>query len=250
MKIKNTLLTLTATLCLLTGCNPNKNINTRQFGDFSYNGIFLTEYATKQIAVDEAKSLIGFETKTAKLSSTKSLSKKDIEDETITDILTKYSAMVATTSYYVTDSEKEQVRNDSYQGTDSLSLLEANHYEPFGQMNVKYIYVNDGLLDSMEEANTEFINNKENLVSPFNAPYTYHTSESNELIVQTHSFAELPASVNGGIGSTFREDCEILFDEEGKITFWQSSLGLYTSTPTGTIKQGYIFSVSFEWITK
>ncbi len=247
MKFKKNLLTLGATLLLLTGCSLNENSKT--FGDFSYNGIFLEEYATKQIRVDEAKNLINFEPKTVKLSSIKSLS-KSLEDETITNILTKYSSLVATTSYYVSDLEKEQVRSDSYQGTDFLALLENNHYEPFGQMNVKYIYVNDGLLDSMEEANTEFTNNKENLVSPFTYPYTYHTNESNELIIQTHSFAELPASVNGGIGSTFREDCELLFDEEGKITFWQSSLGLYTSTPTGTIKQGYIFSVSFEWIAK
>ncbi len=249
MKIRKSLVTLTGAIFVLTGCNINKESGRSQFGDFSYNGIFLTEYATKQIKVDEAKTLIDSESKTAKLSS-KSSAKDSLEDESITNILSKYSAMVATTSYYVSDLEKEQVRSDSYQGTDFLALLESNHYEPFGQMSVKYIYVNDGLLDSMEEANTEFVNNKENLVSPFNAPYTYHTNESNELIIQTHSFAELPASVNGGIGSTFRQDCEIIFDSEGKITFWQSSLGLYTSTPTGTIKQGYIFSVSFDWNLK
>jgi hypothetical protein len=96
----------------------------------------------------------------------------------------------------------------------------------------------------------KFHEDSANLVSPFDRPYTYHESETGDLIVQTHHFAELPSSVNGGIGATFRQDCELVFDPEGKITLWQSSLGLYTSTPTGTALEGYIFAASFAWTEK
>lgn len=72
------------------------------------------------------------------------------------------------------------------------------------------------------------------------------------LLIESHyvPFAELSASINGGIGSTSREDCELAFDEEGKINLWQTSLGLYTAAPTGTVRDGYIFEASFEWLSK
>lgn len=244
MKQLKTILLALASVISLAGCNGGETTAARNtFGDFSYNNIFLKEYATTQIGVEEAKKLVDINYfKTSK-------NTKNTEEGVIA-VLTKYASTIATVKYYVSDREEQQVRVDIYQGTDFKFLLETNHYEPFGQMSVRYLFVDDNLLDDMERQNEEFISSSQHIVSPFNEPYTYHKNDNDMLIVQTHNFAELPASVSGGIGSTFRQDCELVFDEEGKITFWQSSLGLYTSTPTGTVKQGYIFEVAFEWIAK
>lgn len=227
----------------LSACKLFQKDEVNQFGDFTYNGIFLKEYAVKQITVNEAKDLVD---------PGESLVKKSraASQENVSTVLSKYASLTTIVKYYISDKEEQQVRKDIYQGTDFKYLLDTNHYEPFGQMNVKYIFVDDELLDEMETENAEFIASSLHMISPFNEPYTYHTNEENHLIVQTHNFAELPASTGGGIGSTFRQDCELIFDEEGKITFWQSSLGLYTSTPTGTIREGYIFEVEFEWTEK
>ncbi len=246
----NKLIKLTGVLlaiATLAACDSGKAKEDTTFGDFSYNGVFLKEYATKQITVEQAKTLVDITL------SNSDLHKREYEATLSSDVeivLTKYASLVTTVKYYISDRAEQQVRKDIYQGTDFKFLLETNHYEPFGQMSVKYLFVDDELLDDMEKQNQEFKESNKYIVTPFNEPYTYHTNEENNLIVQTHHFAELPASTGGGIGSTFRQDCELVFDKEGKITFWQSSLGLYTSTPTGTVKEGYIFEVEFEWVSK
>lgn len=244
-------LTKTMSLLLLLGLTAcNKVGENAIFGEFSYHGVFLTEYATKQIDVDEAKKLVNVSNYSTK-PMTKRASYVDEEDTSDVNImLKKYGSLLTTVKYYVSEQAKQQVRQDLYQGTDYKNLLESNYYEPFGQMSVRYLFVNDDLLDEMEEQNYEFEDENKYLVTPFNEPYTYHTNSDNQLIIQTHHFAELPASIGGGIGSTFRQDCESIFDKEGKIVLWQSSLGLYTSTPTGTVQEGYIFEVEFEWIEK
>lgn len=232
------------------GCDWKQPIAPTQenhFGIFGHSGIYLPEYAVAEITLPEAKLLIN----TAS-SGVKALRRAPMtgENETIRGILSQYASLTISVNYYVTGAAEEQVRADMYQGTDFLALLTANSYVPFGQMNVKYLYLDDGLLDGLEEDNVEFHESLSDLVSPFDCPYTYHRSEAEELILQTHHFAELPSSVNGGIGATFRQDCELVFDAEGKITLWQSSLGLYTSTPTGTALEGYIFEASFQWTKK
>ena len=240
-----------ALLCAgaLTGCNQNAEAMGNSFGNFGHNGVFLTEYATKQITVDEAKQLVDIIPASLTRRSLND-TEREINNDNIHTVLAKYAFLTTTVKYYISDREEQQVRQDIYQGTDFKYLLENNHYEPFGQMSVKYLFVDDVLLDDMERQNAEYVATDSHLTTPFNEPYTYHTNEENKLIVQTHSFAELPASTCGGIGSTFRQDCELIFDEEGKIMFWQSSLGLYTSTPTGTVKEGYVFEVSFDWTSK
>ena len=231
----------------LAACNKTGDMH---FGEFSYHGIFLKEYATKQIGVEEAKKLVNVTSYTDKPTTKRANFDYVADTSEVNVVLKRYGSLLTTVKYYVREAEKQQVRQDLYQGTDYKNLLESNYYEPFGQMSVRYLFVNDELLDDMEEQNTAFEDESQYLVNPFNEPYTYHTNEDNQLIIQTHHFAELPASIGGGIGSTFRQDCESIFDKEGKITFWQSSLGLYTSTPTGTVQEGYIFEVEFEWIEK
>lgn len=218
------------------------------FGLFSYNGIFLTEYAKEKIDVVRAKTLVDVKSENT---SNKSMIKKEAySSNTIDSLLENYSSLEITAKYYVDDSSDLQERVDLYMGTEFKNLLKTNSYSPFAQMTVHYVYVDDAILDYMEEVNTSFGSDPANYICPFSEPFTYHTDEDGKLILQTHSFAELPASVNGGIGASFREDCELIFDYQGKIRFWQSSLGLYTSTPTGTSKEGYIFEASFNWASK
>ena len=239
-------------LFAIAGCSTNKKDEMPdEFGNFSYNGIFLKEYASKTISPEEAKLLIkSNEAEVTRSKSFKTGYDVEISLDTAKSILTKCSGLVVTTKYYIDDSEDQQERIDLFQGTDFMNLLIQNHYVPFGEMNVKFLFVDPGLIDYMEDENKNFKLDDNNLIAPFNEPYTYHSNDENHLIVQTHSFAELPASINGGIGSTFREDCELVFDEEGKINLWQASLGLYTATPTGTVKEGYIFEATFEWLNK
>jgi len=251
IKAIRNLLVMGLCACALASCGNNNVKGEEQFGDFSYNGNSLKEYAINEISVNEAKKLINLESDVVRLTSydTTVVEKNSLPD-TIKTILTKYASVEVTVKYYVSESENQQVRKDLFQGTDFMYLLTENNYTPFGQMAVKNIYVNDGLLDDMEQANLDYKNDYRNMTSPFNNPYTYHTSENGDLIIQSHYFAELPASTQGGIGSTFRQDCESVLDSEGKITLWQSSLGIYTATPTGTVKQGYIFEASFSWTEK
>lgn len=248
-------ITLTIALLLIIGslcsCSLFEKVADK-FGDFDYNGKYLTEYAQKIITSEDAKDLVEIhDLSDASVDYVAQSGFGGVEPcDTVLAILTKYSSVIATTTYYISNNTQEQTRVDMYQGTEFLDILTKNSYEPFGQMIVKYIFVDDNIIDHMNRENENFKSDTNNLIAPFSSPYTFHLDENGRLIAQSHSFTELPASVNGGIGSTFRQDSEYIFDEEGKITNWQSSLGLYTSTPTGTIRQGYIFSVSFEWVEK
>ena len=247
MKLSKSLICLSSLLMLATSCSPSEFF--KQFGEFSYKGTYLNEYAVKDITVDEAKELIDIDVNPSMIKKLR-FDADVVAKDTVKAVLAKYASLEITVKYYIEESDDQQTRVDLYQGTEFMYLLTSNHYSPFGQMNVKYLFVDDNLLDEMEVENANFNETEENLTSPFSNPYTYHTDENNQLVLQTHSFAELPASVTGGIGATFRQDCELLFDTEGKISLWQSSLGLYTSTPTGTTREGYIFEAAFAWTEK
>ncbi len=249
MKSKYLLLAPLLVAASLTSCDGEPGpVN---FGLFGHNGVYLTQYAVAKVSLSEAKSMIDIDAPNAnpKYRSTHSMDLSE-ENETIRSILTRFGSLTATVKYYVSGEEEQQVRTDLYQGTELLYLLKNNSYSPFAQMAVKYIYLDDGLLDELEEVNRAYKEDLDNLISPFDSPYTYHKDERGELVIQTHHFAELPSVINGGIGSTFLQDCELKYDAEGKIEVWQSSLGLYTTTPTGTSLEGYIFEAAFAWALK
>ncbi|MCR5490874.1 MAG: hypothetical protein K6F32_01960 [Bacilli bacterium] len=245
MKIRR--LFLAASAALLASCDFG-GTSPKTFGLFGHKGVYLTEHAEAEITLSEAKRLVNMSSSSAaRLQKRSELSE---EDPAVKSILARFGSLGVSAAYYIDGSEERQVRTDLYQGTDFLYLLKENTYFPFAQMNVKYIYIDGSLLDSLEEENAKFREDPTNLVSPFVNPYTYHRDAQGELVLQTHHFAELPSSVNGGIGATFRQDCELSYDGEGKLKHWQSSLGLYTSTPTGTSLEGYIFEATFEWTLK
>ena len=173
----------TISLLLLLGLVACNKVEKASFGEFSYRGIFLTEYATKQINVDEAKKLVDVSSYSNKPMAKRANNdyKEDADD--INTVLKRYGSLLTTVKYYVSEENKQQVRQDLYQGTDYKNLLESNYYEPFGQMSVRYLFVNDGLLDEMEARNVEFDQESGYLVNPFNQPYTYHTNEDKQLII-------------------------------------------------------------------
>ncbi len=220
-----------------------------RFGYFGHNGTYLTEYAVSEIDVDEAKTLVGGKSQQAR-ALPRAAANISEESEDVKSILGRYASLTTKVYYYVAGNDEQQVREELFQGTDLQAILHANSYSPFGQMNVKHLHLNETLLDELEAENAAFRASEESLISPYQNLYTYHKDSYGALVVQSHYFAELPSSVNGGIGATFRQDCEMQFDGEGKIRMWQSSLGLYTSTPTGTSSEGYIFSSTFEWTLK
>ena len=250
-KFVSKFLILAGCACAMASCSFSGDDNnyspsrSNQFGDFDYKGHVLYEYAVKEITAQRAKSLISIVPKT---STTRSI--HDDAEHMKNTILYNYACLTTVVKYFEEGNESQQVRSDMYQGTEFANLLDRNYYEPFGQMNVRYLYVDNLFIDNMEEENARFIEQGQNLVSPFKARYTYHEDSYQNLVIQIHDFAELPASVGGGIGSSFRQDSELVFDSEGKITVWQSSLGLYTTTPTGTVRQGYIFEAEFAWTAK
>lgn len=233
----------------LTSCGYNSAYHpAKQFGEFTINGYALTEYADEEVDITTARAMLS--DASVRSRARYGLYNSNTPSDQAAEILGGYSGLSATTTYFVEGDEKEHNKVDIFRGTDFQSMLITNLFEPHSQMVVQGICANNELLDWMEDQNASFQDNPDHVVAPFKKPYTFHAGVGSGLIVQSHAFAELPASVNGGIGATFRQDCEYVFDYEGKISIWQSSLGIMTASPSGTLKQGMIFQVSFEWIAK
>ena len=247
---------LAACAVVLTGCK-NK---TKYFGQFGYNGKRLIEYATRTITAPEAKEIIP-DTIPASASTKSKVEFASIgsdiisieskpSDEMVTAIMSKYKSCTITTKYYVEGKDKLQTKEDTLQGTDFQNMLKTNEFQPFNQLSAKCVLVYDELIDYMENCNEQFKASDVAVLAPFKAIFSYHVDESGNLIVQTHDFAEIPSSVGGGIGCSYLQDAEIVYDSEGKMTLWQTSLGVYSSTPQGTMKDGYILEMSVVWTEK
>ena len=151
---------------------------------------------------------------------------------------------------YLETSEDIQTKTDKLVGTDFKNFLIDNQFTPFNQLVAKNVVAYDELIDYMEEENTRFQNSDVGLIAPFKTIFSYHTGEDENLIIQSRDFAEIASSVGGGVGCSYRQDTEIVYDMEGKMVLWQTSLGISTSAPQGTMRQGYILEVQVEWIEK
>ena len=250
--------------CLMaTGCKAKH----KQFGRFSYNGNWLTSFAIQDISYETAKTIVHrgeqstlYNGGTPSLLST-GITKLNVndtdpfdlplpEEDYVNAILTKYASITVVTKYYVTGEKKQLEKTDFLQGTDLKNLLRENEFTPFSQLVTKGIIIFDKLIIFMDEKNTEFKNSKENTTAPFNNIFTYHTDEQGNIVIQTHDFAEIPSSVGGGVACSYLQDTEQLYDSENKLVKWQTSLGVYTATPEGTLEQGYILEVEFQWNEK
>ena len=227
---------------LLISCGNAPAANER-FGEFGYQGKYLTSFGKEKITSQEARLLLPSLPRQIK----PRFAVKP-HGETVDGVLSRFASVHAEVFYYLEGQEEQQVWTGLVQGTDFRYILQQNVYCVFGQMTIDYLLMDAPILDEMDQANAEFSSLSSPV--PFKEPYTYHRSATGNLVVQTHRFSELSSSEGGGIGSTFRQDCETLYDAEGKMSKWQSSLGLFISTPTGTTRQGYIFEASFSWDLK
>ena len=273
---KLVLVILSIVICVasvgLVACDNRANDTTSnapsQFGEFSYKGKTLKEYAVNTITAEQAKEMLA---KSDGVSAFKSVGQKALSvttfgvrpmslnterdkcypsDEIVNEVLQNYAGCNVTTKYYIEDSDNVQLKTDKLTGIDFKSVLQDNHFTPFNQLVAKNIIVYDGLIDYMEEQNKEFASSDMGLVAPFKTIFSYHTDADGNLIIQIRDYAEIASSVGGGIGCSYRQDTEIVYDESGKMVVWQTSLGISSSTPQGTMREGYILEMSVEWIGK
>ena len=253
-------LALSALVCgtlLFTACDDEQS-TARRFGEFGYNGRYLTAFTSKDINAPEAKNIL-----TTNMNTNYVEEQSDVvtlagveymavegEEETVNFLIAKYAECVITTKYYVEGEDEPSTKVFNLRGTDFKNMIEENFFAPFSQVVARYLVCYPGVIDEMEGLNEEFKASEESKVAPFNNIFSYHTDLAGNLVLHIRDFAEIPSSIGGGVGCSYRQDSEILFDTENKISKWQTSLGLYTATPDGTMKQGYILEMAFEWIIK
>ena len=185
---------------LMTGCFGKKsksNSNTVvpvRFGEFGYNGKYLTTFASKSILPEQAKQILTNNMPSSVLpTSTMSFSPETnaTPDKILIDsILSKYSGCQVVTKFYIEGSEAQITKNDYVVGTDLKSMIEENRFAPFSQLVARYVVCFPSLIDSMEELNTEFKESDVSLIAPFTNIFTYHTNERGELVL-TQSYRSM-----------------------------------------------------------
>lgn len=233
------------------------------FGEFGYKDIYLYRFARQDIDSARAKQIVS----NNRSAMTQAYAEKHGDqallgvnpgdtgiaaptEEVVNLILGNYAGCTVYTKYYIDDEEDALIREDHIQGTDFKAMIEQNQFAPFSQLVAKNLILFDELIDSMEAENVEFKESGNANIAPFKDIFTYHVDDSGNMVIHTRDFAEIPSSVGGGIGCSYRQDTEILYDTENKMTKWQTSLGVYSATPEGTTKQGYILEIEVVWIEK
>ena len=198
----------------------------KYFGQFGYNGIYLT-YAVKNISYFRAKEITQ-DTSTRFTTSIQNVKSFDLNmsDEAspsnslVDSILSEYAACQIVTTYYVNGSKEKQIKVDLLQGIDFKSMLATNQFTAFNQLIAKYLLAFPSLIDFMEQNNEEWRNSNLSTTAPFKAIFSYHTNSTGNLIIQTRDFSEIASSVGGGIGCNYRQDTEIIYDAQNKISKW------------------------------
>lgn len=246
----------------------------KTFGEFAYGIHTLTEIANNTISSSEARKLVGenqakFVADSGNGISTSADETTDGKEEPaeggndapangdvtvdikpckemIGVLKNKFGGVNVTTKYYVEDSDVQQVKTDEVRGVDFVALVTENKFSPFNQLTARHLYAYEELIDFMDAENAKF----DSSGAPFNAPFTYHVDSNGNFILQTHYFTGIASSVSGGISCYYQQDTEILYDAQNKISRWQSSLGVILSTPNGSVHQGYILEMEFDWIEK
>ena len=247
---------LIITSIMLSSCS----IEGERFGEFGYYDAYLTAFATSSISVAEAKRIVQTnapgvvamgEDDTVVLS----VSPGDTQDpkpsaQLVDFLIQKYAGVTIITTYYVAEEKDPVIREDYIQGTDFKAILEDNKFIPFNQLVAKNVVIMGETVDEMEAENQKFQSSDIAKIAPFKAVFTYHQNDEGQLVIRAYDFAEIPSSVGGGIGCSYRQDTEILYDSENKMVKWQTSLGVYSAMPEGTAKQGYILEIEIVWNEK
>ena len=179
---------------------------------------------------------------------------KPTPKDVVVSIMTKYSGFTTTTVYYEVDGSankaKEVSKTDEYLGEICESTLLENKLTPYAQMVANNIIAYDGLIDWMEERNAEHNSSDKTHIFPFSTPYSYWVDENDNLVIQTHKYINIDANYTGGISCYYLQDSEIVYDKEGKLSLWQTSLGVAYASTAGTAKEGFIMTINFDWAEK
>ncbi len=248
-----------ALVLLFSGCNKKDKLIITQFGEFGYHGKYLISFAQREVSSSDAQEILyhhnnNIITKNSKklqirepLSSSISELPPAPSSDLIDGVISNYSECITLTKYYEEGAEEQLTKEDKFVGTELKMLLTKNEFVPYAQLVAKYILISPDIIAWMEAQNDIFRQSEEAKVYPFQNIYSYHTDENGNVVIHIRDFSEIPSSVTGGIATSHRQDTEILFDNQGKIRKWQTSLGLNYSTPTGIIKQGYILEIEFVW---
>lgn len=242
---------------VFAGCSKDKGgDNTEQFGQFTYLGRKLVEYAVEDISSSDVKDkLVNLNINIGAKASSADIYEGEINPPTpseqlVIDLKYKYSNCDVTIKYYTVDSDDQQSKTSVLGGDDYDDTLRKNEYRVTNQIIVKNLILYSDLIDYMEEENEAF---EERLKqgtekSPYNCVFSWHLSKNKELVIKQHDFVEISSAVRGGVSCSYLQDIEMVYDEEYKIKKWQTSLGIYTETPNdGTVKQGYIMEIDFNW---
>lgn len=249
---------------LLSGCTffgINIDMGGDVFGEFSFNGHTLTAYARSEISSSVALGIVQANANSSYSSNgiVKPLGylTSDIVGErplpdtsTVNYIAQNYASCDIEILYYLDDEDDQQSKTYSIQGADLKNMIAENKYMPFSQLSVGNLVMFDDLITYMESANTVFTANKYDYIAPFSQPYTFHKDSDGDLVIQMRDYSELSSSESGGVTCNFRQDIEFAYNAHNLLTHWQTSLGIYISTPQETEKQGYIYEVNLTWTYK
>lgn len=226
----------------------------RYFGEFSCNGRRLIEQAEKKISAGDIKQLLqkssrsGYAANYSTGGNGEAVSafSNQTPDTVIDRIMRSFPVLKLNAKYFEGDSKKMTEKNDLIYGLNLEAYLRQNSYEPWGQIGMKYLVMYDELIDELENESAEYKKTNEARYAP--DLYTYHKDKNDIAILQIHIVKQIPSAVYGGIGALFKQDIEIVYDHQGKITKWQTSLGTLVQTTLGTSnREGYIMEVDFEW---
>ena len=240
-------------VAFFTGCSENvPDI----FGMFSQGGHYLTEFSVRVIASSDAIDKITAGElsvkNTASALSVVTGEPAPLDEEMVNAIVNKYSELRVIVKYYSEGIEEQQVTAPTIlTGTSLTEHIRSNSLETSMGLKVSNLIIYKECIEFMEEANTRFQEDENSKSMPFNKPFSYGEDENGLLVVQMREFTEIPATTAfGGIDCNYREDTEMLYDSENKISKWQTSLGIQIASNNGTMTQGYIYEVEFEWIKK
>ena len=227
-----------------------------KFGLFDNDGEVLVENAHEPITAEEAKKLISENAEASGQRVNGSL-KSEVPggmplptDVLVTDFTTKYSSCTVTTTYYGEDGESTQSK--FFQSAELKEMLQKNEFSPFSQLLIKYAVIFPDVITYMEAQNEAFRQSPEYDLAPVQELFSYYTNRDGNLVIQIKSFEnlELSGGTAGGVNSVYRQDIEIVYDENNKISFWQGSMGITVAMPDGEVKQGCVMKAEFAWEEK
>ncbi len=240
--------------CLLglTACNKDKP---NDFGLFAVAGKKLTELSCKKISFGEAKELLS-----TNYSTTLMLSADDskLTNDEVFKLKRIYKALKIEKIVWNTDSKGKLVKDTEifeFYGKNFEDILTQNCYSD-SIVKILCVICKKEMLQDYQKINDEFKNiealNSNN--SEFSEIFTYHKSfDSNNrevFVLQTHTSSDMDNTI-GGVPARFIQECEYLFDLEGKITNFQCSLGVKINNPKGTYNyNGSNIELIFHWQLK